>query len=374
YIAQRPDLPGDPEPALPVTGNFAVVEEFDQELAHYWSFARTPKSIWWHSGGGKLAIRAREERIGDGKQPSIVARRLQHMNATAMARVSFEPRQRGDEAGIIAFQNDAYYYAFGLGLDENGSRSLRLRQRNGDDVFVGGRVLRERPLAPGEGESLSLRVAVKGPTVAFSYSVDGETYREFASGLDGKMLGSMTSGGFTGAFLGMYAETGEARPETGVSAADLPPGVIAPRRLLSKAYGSGQTHAVVESSLAEDGQVLRLVVQGRQPNPWDAGVSSGNLPGAVRAGDTVIVSFWARAVSGPGRVSPTLQLAAPPHDAALSETLELTREWKEHVVRLESALDIRPDGGSLVIHAGYELQTLEFGSFEIRAERGSGSG
>ena len=212
WVLERPDLPRSAAPARPIAGNFTVRDEFDGELASYWMFARIPRETWWSTGDGELVVTARDERLGDGTQPSIVGRRLHHMSSRVTAPVAFEPRGPGDEAGLMLFQNDSFYYAFGIGRTEAGETVLRLRRRDGDQVPVGGHVVREQAFGVGELRAVVLRADLRGAEVSFSYSLDGEEFEEFVSGEDARILGTMRAGGFTGAFAGMYAETGEARP------------------------------------------------------------------------------------------------------------------------------------------------------------------
>ncbi|MGH1558536.1 hypothetical protein ACRAWD_14005 [Caulobacter segnis] len=63
---------------------------------------RIPNSRWWSVKGGMLSIEARKDRIGGNEQPSVWARRQQHMNATVSTTVRFEPRADGDKAGLVA--------------------------------------------------------------------------------------------------------------------------------------------------------------------------------------------------------------------------------------------------------------------------------
>ena len=67
HALPRPDLPAQPKPAVPTSGNFTVRDEFDgRELAPYWLMVRTPRERWHELGGGALTLRAR---------PADIARR-----------------------------------------------------------------------------------------------------------------------------------------------------------------------------------------------------------------------------------------------------------------------------------------------------------
>lgn len=207
YVAVRPDLPAMGAPTVPTTGNFKVRETFDSTLAQDWLFIRIPSTQWWKAGQGQLTIQARSERIGDTEQPSIIARRIKHMNMAASTAVRFTPQAPGDEAGMAAIQNDAYYFTFGLGLNTEGTPVLRVRQRSGPEEPARGRVLQEIPLELDPGAPVMLRIEVHGPSANFAYSTNGETYATILAGADAKILSTVKAGGFVGAVVGMYAES-----------------------------------------------------------------------------------------------------------------------------------------------------------------------
>lgn len=119
-VLERPSGEAQSAPEQPLTGNFTVHEEFGSPLDHYWLFVRVPQDAWWKVSDGTLRIEARRERIGDLKQPSAVLRRQQHLNAVIETSIRFSPQTGNDEAGLVALQNDAYYFALGIGQNGDG--------------------------------------------------------------------------------------------------------------------------------------------------------------------------------------------------------------------------------------------------------------
>ena len=206
YTGIRPELPRLPALESPAAGNFILREAFDALLPNNWLFIRIPKTQWWHSGDGQLTIEARNERIGDTAQPSVVARRVQHMNMVATTSMRFTPAGVGDEAGLIALQSDEYYFALGAGVNEEGETVLRLRHRHGADMPARGEILNEIPLDAEPGTAIQLRIEVRGGDAEFSWSSDGKRFDSVYSGADARTLSTMNAGGFVGAVVGMYAE------------------------------------------------------------------------------------------------------------------------------------------------------------------------
>lgn len=205
YIIRGPDLPRTAPPTVPTTGNFTLRDEFDAaRLSPQWLFVRTPHTQWWTTGGGELLIAPRNDRIGDNNQPSFIGRRLAHMTATVTTQMTFTPHSADDEAGLIAVQNDANFYAFGLGRDAEGQTVLRVRRRGDDAEPARGAVLAEKRVTT-RGPIL-LRINVDSSELDFAYSLDGANFITLVDNADVTPLTTAHAGGFTGAIMGMYAE------------------------------------------------------------------------------------------------------------------------------------------------------------------------
>jgi len=205
YMLDRPALPDAGAPEIPMNGNFTLTEEFDGDsLDPYWMMVRVPKEEWWSLEDGALVIQARDQRLGDMTQPSYVGRRQQHLHGSAETIVEFIPREAGDEAGLAAFQNDNYYYAIGITLDDDGNRIVRLSQRVGEGAPKSGVTVASAPLAA-KGP-LRLKAVADGDGYTFHYAIGGGDWLQLGSRLDAKPLSTRTAGGFVGATFGMYAQ------------------------------------------------------------------------------------------------------------------------------------------------------------------------
>ncbi len=207
YQAARPALPAAEAPGIPTTGNFSLKGEFDRPLDPYWLFVRVPQEEWWQVEEGALVLTPRAERLGDRKQPSVVARRQQHLTATAMTQIEFTPAP-DSEAGLLAMQSDEYYFALGLGADEEGAPVIRLRRRAGADQPPRGEVVAEVPVEMSSGEAVRFRIEADRDIYRFAYAVGDREFIAIGGDQDGKLLSTRTAGGFVGATFGMYAEGG----------------------------------------------------------------------------------------------------------------------------------------------------------------------
>lgn len=204
YVHERPALPLDETNGLPMSGPFIVDVPFDEPLAPYWMMVRVPNTPWHEVEDGELVIRARSERLGEQRQPSVVVRRQQHRDAVAETTVSFAPVEPGDEAGLVAMQSDLYWYKLGVTVGDGSARRLVLRKRAGADDPLAGRIIADAPL-PDDGD-VGLRATARGAEYDFSYKNEVGAWTMLADSVDGTILSTQVAGGFVGATLGMYAE------------------------------------------------------------------------------------------------------------------------------------------------------------------------
>ncbi|MDO6422172.1 glycoside hydrolase family 43 protein [Saccharophagus degradans] len=208
YRVNKPKLPaGKPAPRA-MTGNFTVREEFtNASLAPHWLFVRTPRSKWWQTGNGELILEARADTIGAVNQPSFIGRRLAHMTASFATQLTFNPHTVGDEAGVLAVQNDEHFYAFGLGLNHKGQTVLRVRKKAGKNESIRGDTVAEQVVKLKHGHPIYLRVNIDKAELNFAYSTNGKRYTTLLNQADASPLTTAKAGGFTGAVVGMYAES-----------------------------------------------------------------------------------------------------------------------------------------------------------------------
>jgi alpha-N-arabinofuranosidase len=194
--------------ARPTNGDFTIREEFDSaKLPSDWMMLRNPQGHWWRAGSGWLQLDARPVSLADHGNPSLLARRQAHLNATATTRVRFNAASDDAEAGITAFQNDEYWYLLALGSN-HGKPVVRVRRRAGEGEPPRGIVLAQAPLPAG---SVQLRISAHGARYDFAWSKDGRRWRTLVKDADGTILSTQKAGGFVGAVFGLYAHNGGGR-------------------------------------------------------------------------------------------------------------------------------------------------------------------
>ncbi len=125
YSYPVPKLTEDKNIYIPTSGNFTLREDFKKnKLDNYWTFIRTVKEKWYYidsTSFGYLKIKLRPQSISDKSNPSFIGRRQQHSNFEVTASMNFIPENENETAGLVTFQNNQYYYYFGItkaGKDE----------------------------------------------------------------------------------------------------------------------------------------------------------------------------------------------------------------------------------------------------------------
>lgn len=211
YVHKKPDLPGQPNPGIPLNGNFTLQADFDQkELAPYWEFARTPHEKWYdlESTPGWLSIKARNESIHDTGNPSFIGRRQQHANATVSTAMKYRPTQPGDRAGLVAFQNKDYYYFLAVTRD-NGRPAVKLFKKAGVEDQSPEQEIASEAITLPAGGTLFLKIEAREAQYDFYYATRKGDWQLLKGGADGTILSTKKAGGFIGTMLGMYAYTGQ---------------------------------------------------------------------------------------------------------------------------------------------------------------------
>ena len=208
WVARRPNLPAGTRAPVPTSGSFTIRDEFNgSKLPPYWMMMRNPVGKWWRLAGGALHLDARGTALGDMGNPSLWARRQQHLNATVTTRVRFSPPSDAAEAGLAAMQNDEYFYYLAVGRD-HGKRVVRLRRRAGGPDAMAGAILASSPIPHGP---IELRINARGAAYDFGWSADGKSWHSLARNADGTLLSTKKSGGFVGAVFALYAHGASAQ-------------------------------------------------------------------------------------------------------------------------------------------------------------------
>jgi alpha-N-arabinofuranosidase len=204
-VHRGPDLPLQPPSPIPTNGAFNVADYFNERaLPRYWMMLRTPHQSWYKLHRGVLVLAPRSASIGGRGNPSLLARRQQNANSSATTQLRFTPMHEGERAGLVAFQNDAFWYFVGLERT-NGRAVIVLDRRAGPDEPRDGTRVASAPFTGRNGAPIFLKIAARGASYDFYYGYKRERWQPLKVGEDGTVLSTKRAGGFVGAMFGLYA-------------------------------------------------------------------------------------------------------------------------------------------------------------------------
>ncbi len=191
-----PDLPPHPWPEEPARDNFD-----DESLTYKWNFLRTPRQDFWSLSErpGHLRLYLRPEKLSELVNPSFVGRRQQHINFEASLQMDFMP-QDDECAGMVLLQNNDYHFRLVCKRGEDETAVIKLIKRQaGMETVLG--------TQPIEGETIYLKASAQGQAYSFYCASEPDSWQPVAEGVDGRILSTPVAGGFTGAYVGMYASS-----------------------------------------------------------------------------------------------------------------------------------------------------------------------
>ncbi len=188
-------LPQPPPPATPARDEFA-----QPKLALPWNFVRNLEPRRWSLAErpGWLRLKGSSVTLDDTEVPPVfVGRRQQHFESETTTQIDFQPKRRGEEAGLALRMNDRHHYEFGIKRGDAGGREVYLRYAIGS--------IRTVAAAKSIGAGLvRLRIRSYPEVYRFSYSVGNEPFQDFG-GVETRYLSSEVADGFNGVFVGLFA-------------------------------------------------------------------------------------------------------------------------------------------------------------------------
>lgn len=194
----RPSLPEHRWPTLPACDHFD-----SPKLSLQWNFIRTPRGDFWSLSErpGYLRLKLKPETVMESANPSFVGRRQQHPNFAVRTALEFEPRSKREAAGLVLLQNNDFQYRMEYTRGESCNVVRLIQRRAGADAL-----LAERSVPPkGQGKKLYLKVEAVGQSYSFYFGTEAEAWHTLLENADGTVLSVDVAGGFTGAYIGMYA-------------------------------------------------------------------------------------------------------------------------------------------------------------------------
>lgn len=132
------------------------------------------------------------------------------------------------------------------------------------------------------------------------------------------------------------------------------------------AYGSIVEADFDENSEAIGGKAIRVKVNKKGKNPWDAGVTS-HIAGEFKKGDVLYMMFWARASELPIDKQSTvlkgvgIQQAVEPYASFIARDFQLTGEWQTIALAGVAPKDFASNDAQVTFQVAADKHTVEFG-------------
>lgn len=124
--------------------------------------------------------------------------------------------------------------------------------------------------------------------------------------------------------------------------------------------------SIIDDARVTGGKALRVQVAAKGKNPWDSNVSSA-LKKPIKAGDNLLLVFWARLEQGENGATSTtlpwnaLSLTSPPWTGIAAGPADIGPEWKQFEFTGKADKDYSPSDLNISIQLATARQTVDFG-------------
>ena len=128
----------------------------------------------------------------------------------------------------------------------------------------------------------------------------------------------------------------------------------------------GASGRLRDDANVQGGKALRVVVRSKGANAWDVAVQTP-ITQPVKAGDRLLLAFWARLEKGEGGATTTtlpynaVQQSVAPYTALFTGPVDIGPEWKLQEVRGEAHADHAAGTLNATIHLAAAAQTVDLG-------------
>ncbi len=188
---QRPFLPWTPWEKAPIRDDFD-----DNKLNLEWNFLRTPLTTWHHCKEGALQIQLRPETADSLVNPSLIARRMEHIKFRIATEMDFRSKKVNEEAGIIIYRTSTAY----IQCLRRGNQVVLISKRRGKRT-------EEAAIPCGNSPKLLLQAVSDGKEVTFSFGPDERNLTVISTTAPLNIISDEEASGFNGPYVGMYASS-----------------------------------------------------------------------------------------------------------------------------------------------------------------------
>jgi alpha-N-arabinofuranosidase len=199
------DMKVDKLPGQLSVKNYDQMEDFSEDqLGLEWNHINNPipQNYSLAERKGYLRLRGSEKSLSENPGVTFVGRRQQQFNFNAVTTIDFNPITDNEEAGITIYKDALHHYK--LFIRKIGKeRELVLAYHIGNIKAIEKRI----PLKKG-----TVKLSVSGTPEFYEFGFSQENNSITTLGkVETKYLSTETAGGFTGAYIGLYATGNNAK-------------------------------------------------------------------------------------------------------------------------------------------------------------------
>lgn len=190
-------------------------DEFDHaDLSLCWNFLRNPDPDFYSLSRrpGWLVLKGSKIRLDDMASPSLICRRQEQFDCVLSAKMEFMPEQDQEEAGIVVFLSNEFYYKL-VKRREAGADYLCLDKRADDFMQQVCRIPLEHE------KPLYVKIRAERLAYHFFWGYEEDAMEEAGCASTRFLSCEVAGRSFTGTFVGLYA-TGNGRPSASEAAFD----------------------------------------------------------------------------------------------------------------------------------------------------------
>ena len=194
-VMEGPCLPPHPWPQAPTTDDFDL-----PQLDLCWNFLRNPQTRHWSltARPGCLRLTGGAGGLDGTAAQAFVGRRLEHFDCAIRTRVEFNPCLPGEEAGLTLLMNATHHYEIVIMAGGAGcARRVQVRRRIGSLRATVAET--ELPAGP-----VVLGLDTTAEQATFGLGTPDGNYQTLGGG-ETRYLATEVAGGFTGAYVGLFA-------------------------------------------------------------------------------------------------------------------------------------------------------------------------
>lgn len=195
-------------PGKVTTINYNQKDDFSEtKLGFEWNYINNPieKNYSLTERKGYLRLYGSEKSLSENPDVTFIGRRQQHFNFTATTIIDFNPKTEKEEAGITMYKDALHHYQLYIRKKGN-ERVLVLTYNIGKIHAI------EKTIALKNG-NVKLSISGTPALYEFSFSQGNDSLTTLGK-VDTKYLSTETAGGFTGAYIGLYATGNKSQSTT----------------------------------------------------------------------------------------------------------------------------------------------------------------